>query len=438
MYRTTHDWCVQERTPSVCEIMMAKILQHTLANGLSVVIEPNAGVQSAGLCLLVPAGVARDPDNRQGLSSLWAELLLRGAGTHDSRAQADAFDMLGANRSTHVSSRFVSVSATVMGDRVLEVLPLIAEMIRQPRFDTDALEPSRELCMASIESLKDDPGAMAGLAAKTRHLPVPFNRSSYGTIEGLEAITRDDIVSGWVQRAVPNGSILSIAGQVDADAIIKHLEALLGDWDGSVDEPEPQKTPERGYDHIDDDTNQVQIILMADAPHASSQHAMFERLVTAVLSGGMSARLFTEVREKRGLCYSVHARYASDRDFGLLSAKVGTQPERAQESLDVLVDELLRINTAEGRVTKEEFDRAVIGMKSRLIFSGESTGARASALASDLFKLGRPRSLDDVAGEIDAITLDALNAYVATRELGRVTVQTLGPNPLHMPGALER
>jgi len=415
---------------------MAKILQHTLANGLSVVIEPNAGVRSAGLCLLVPAGVASDPDTRQGLSSMWAELLLRGAGTRDSRAQADAFDMLGANRSTRVSSRFVSVSATVMGDRVLDVLPLIAEMIRQPRFDADALEPSRELCMAAVESLKDDPGAMAGLAAKARHLPVPFNRSAYGTIEGLRAITRDDIVAGWAERAVPDGSILSIAGHVDADAIIKRLESLFGDWAGSVEEPKPQQSPGRGYGHIDDDTNQVQIILMADGPRASSRQAMLERLTTAVLSGGMSARLFTEVREKRGLCYSVHARYTSDRDFGLFSAEVGTQPERAQESLDVLVDELLRINTAAGRVTKEEFDRAVIGMKSRLIFSGESTGARASALASDLFKLGRPRSLDDVAGEIDAITLDALNAYVATRQLGSVTVQTLGPRPLDMPKAL--
>jgi len=156
----------------------------------------------------------------------------------------------------------------------------------------------------------------------------------------------------------------------------------------------------------------------------------------AVLSGGMSARLFTEVREKRGLCYSVHANYSSDRDFGLVSAEVGTQPERAQESLVVLVDELLRITTPEGAVSAEEFARAVAGMKSRLIFHGESTAARASTLAGDTFSRGAPRSLGEVAAEIDAISLEQLNAYLATRSLGRVTVQTVGPAELTMPGSL--
>ncbi len=160
---------------------------------------------------------------------------------------------------------------------------------------------------------------------------------------------------------------------------------------------------------------------------------MLERLAISVLSGGMSSRLFTEIREKRALCYSVGARYATDRDFGIVTASVGTQPERAQESLDVLVAEMQRLSTPKGRVTPEEFCRAVVGMKSGLVFSGESTGARASALASDVFRLGTPRSLEQLAAEVDAITLDQLNAYLATRSLGEVTIQTVGPEPLTPP-----
>jgi predicted Zn-dependent peptidase len=114
-------------------------------------------------------------------------------------------------------------------------------------------------------------------------------------------------------------------------------------------------------------------------------------------------------------------------------ADVGTQPERAQESLDVLVAELHRISTPSGAVTPEEFHRAVAGMKSRLIFSGESTGGRASALAGDVHRLGRPRSLDEVAAVIDGISLERLNAYLSSRSLGRVTVQTVGPAPLAPP-----
>src|SRR6185503_155644 len=108
-------------------------------------------------------------------------------------------------------------------------------------------------------------------------------------------------------------------------------------------------------------------------------------------------------------------------------------PERAQESLDVLHAELERINTPDGRITPDEFWRAVVGMKSRLVFSGESTSARAGSLAADYHRLGRARSLDEMAGEIDRVTLDQVNAYLAGRELGRLTVQTLGPAALRPP-----
>jgi predicted Zn-dependent peptidase len=126
----------------------------------------------------------------------------------------------------------------------------------------------------------------------------------------------------------------------------------------------------------------------------------------------------------------VSASYTGNRDFGRALAYVGTTPERAQESLDVLLAELRRINTPEGKVTREEFDRAVTGFKSSLVFSGESTAARASALARDQFRLGRPRSLEELAAAIDAVTLEQVNDYLSTRSLGTLTVQTLGPAPL--------
>jgi predicted Zn-dependent peptidase len=152
-----------------------------------------------------------------------------------------------------------------------------------------------------------------------------------------------------------------------------------------------------------------------------------------VLSGGTAGRLFTEVREKRGLCYSVSAGYASGRDFGAVTAYVGTTPERAQESLDVLWAELARIGTAEGAVTQEEFERAVIGMKSRLVFAGESTAARAAGLATDLHRLGRARGLAEMAAQIDAVTLGQVADYLRRRDMGRVTIQTLGPAGLRAP-----
>jgi predicted Zn-dependent peptidase len=313
-----------------------------------------------------------------------------------------------------------------MGD----VLLLLVDMIRSPRFEEDAIEPSRALCLSSIKSLEDDPSERCLVRAKGCHAHPPFNRSSLGTLEGVGACTREELVSGWPAAAVAGGSIIALAGAIDPETIIARLDSLLEGWEGTHSEPQCEGEPARGYHHIDDDTNQVQIAIMHDGPSEADADSMLERVVSAVLSGGMSGRLFTEVRERRSLCYSVSSSYATDRDFGRVTGYVGTTPERAQESLDVMLEQLERIGTPEGRVTPEEFDRAIVGMKSRVVMSGESMGSRAGSLARDVFTRGEARSLERIGAQIDSVSLDQVNEYLARRRMGTLTICTLGPAAL--------
>ncbi|MBM4108641.1 MAG: insulinase family protein [Phycisphaerae bacterium] len=409
------------------------------ANGMRVVIEPIAGVRSAAVTWLVPGGGAYDPADRLGRAAMWSELLLRGAGDLDSRAQADAFDRLGAHRSADAGGLYMRLGMTCLGTRLVEALPRLADMARRPRMEASAIEPARELALAAIEALRDEPMERAVLAARARHLPEPLGRSSLGTPEGLAALTRDELVSGWRGVALPNGaaglggSILAIAGAADPDALRRAIDDTLGDWAGERPEPVVARTAPGGYAHEPDKTNQVQIVVMHEAPPEGHADSLLEKVAMSVLSGTMSGRLFTEVREKRGLCYSVHARYAGDRDFGMVMADVGTTPEKAQQSLDVLMGELTRLNTPAGAVTPDEFRRAIVGMKSRVVFAGESTAARASGMASDVHRLGRARTLDEIVEAVDAVTLDRVNDYLARRRLGRVTIQSLGPVELRPP-----
>ncbi len=412
---------------------MNQITTRHLACGMPLIIERMSGVSSAALSWLVPAGTAAEPADRLGLSGMVAELLMRGAGDLDSRAHADALDRLGVRRSTDSAGQHLRIGATMLGSRLLEALPPIVDMVRRPRFDEGSIEPARDLALQALEALQDDPQERAVTRARERHYPTPFNRSTRGEEEGLRAATRDDITRFWGARARPQGSILGIAGAVDPDAVERRLNELLSGWSGGAADATPSGEPARGYAHEADETNQVQIIVMCDAPPEPHADSVVEKVVVNVLSGGMSGRLFSEVREKRGLCYSVSAGYGGGKHFGSVLGYVGTTPERAQESLDVLVQELARINTGAGAIQREEFDRAIVGMKSRLVFSGESTSSRAASLAGDMHRLGRPRSLDELAGEIDAVTLDRVNAYLRTRSLGRMTIQTLGPAPLSPP-----
>lgn len=412
---------------------MSAIHTTKLGCGATLAVESIDGVESAAVSFLIPCGDAHDPHDRRGRAAMWSELLLRGAGDLTSRQLADAFDRLGASKGVSNGKRFVRLSATTLGKHAADAAALLAGMILRPRFDAEAVEPARDLCLQALAGLADEPQQRAAVAATERHHPEPLNRSQFGTEAGLRALSRDELAGGWSNAAKPGGTIIGVAGSVDADAFATALDRMLGDWSGEGAPIKPTGEASRGYAHAQDDSEQVQILIAHDAPQEDHEHAVHERLVTAVLSGGMSGRLFTEVREKRGLCYSVNASYGADVDRGTVTAYVGTTPQRAQESLDVLHAELERMTGPKAEITPAEFDRAVTGLKSRLVFSGESTAARAAAIATDIARLGRPRTLAEFAGEVDRVTLDDLNTYARSRSLGRMTIQSLGPAALTPP-----
>jgi predicted Zn-dependent peptidase len=420
---------------------MTRLTTITLDCGMPLIVEEIPAVRSIGIAWYLPAGSGSEPQNLLGLGAMWSELLLRGAGDLDSRAHADALDRLGVTRGAELGALYMRLGFTLLGDRFLGTLPLIIDMVRRPRMDADSIEPVRDLCLQAIDALKDDPQERASIALRERHSPPPLNRSGLGTPDGLRAITRANLVDGWNRLATPRRSILAVAGAVahagGPAGIASRLNRLLAGWTGDTPEPARSVSPTKGtYHHIEDASAQVQVLLAHDAPPEPDADCIRERIISSVLSGGMSARLFTEVREKRGLCYAVSESYAADRDFGQCVAYVGTTPERAQESLDVLSAELHRINgpaASGGGITPEEFGVALIGIKSRIVLAGESTTARAHALASDQHKLGRPRSLDEIAAAYDALTLDQVNEYLARRTIGPFTIVTLGPKPLAPP-----
>lgn len=406
----------------------------TLQNGLKIVVERLGGVRSAGISWLVPAGRTSEPAELAGLTSIAEELLQRGSGDRDSRAVADAFDRAGASRSIDIGDRYTTMSCTTLGSRTDEALELVADMVLSPRFEDASLEPSRELALAALASLQDEPRDRAADSARQAHYPDPYNRSRYGTKAGLESVSLEAVRNWWSARCCPTGSILSVAGDVDPDKIIAQIESLTSSWTGSAEVAHAGEAQAGGMHHIEDESNQVQIFLLHEAPPAGDEAAALrERILVHALSGGMSGRLFTEVREKRGLCYAVSASYRSDAAFGAVQAYVGTTPERAQESLDVLWSELERVGTPEGTIGADEFQRAVVGMKSNVVFHSESTSARAMGMASDWDRLGRVRTLDEITADIDRVTLGDVQEHAGARSLGRVTVQTLGPEALRAP-----
>ena len=218
--------------------------------------------------------------------------------------------------------------------------------------------------------------------------------------------------------------MLALAGGADWDRVLAAAREAFGGWQGDGVNLPGVQVGKPGRRHVVADSAQVQIGLAFPGPKPGTDEAYVHNVALNVLSGSMGSRLFTEVREKRGLVYSVSAFFRTLRGFGYTVGYAGTTPERADETLDVFLAELRRL--AKG-VSAEELERAKTGILSGLVMQGESSGATAGRLAGDTFNLGRPRTLEEITSQIEAVTLDDVNQYVAANPVPEPTVVTLGP-----------
>jgi predicted Zn-dependent peptidase len=308
---------------------------------------------------------------------------------------------------------------------------VFADVVLRPHLDDEEVEPIRALALQNLRSLEDDPGTKVIYELRKRHFPDPWGRPAPGTPESVAALSPEDLRQFYHQAYRPNGAILGVAGAIDWPALMDTVGALFGGWE-SRPAPLVQERPSGpSRDHISRETQQIQIALAIPAVTVSSPDYYPARAATVILGGYSSARLFTEVREKRGLCYSVGASYESQLDRAAVLCYAGSSTERAQETLDVTLAEIRRL----GRdgIDAEELETMRAGLKSSLIMQQESSMSRSGSLASDWFYLGRVRSLDEISAALDALTPEAVAGYAARQDLAAMTILTLGPNALTFP-----
>ncbi|MGN6368105.1 MAG: M16 family metallopeptidase [Phycisphaerae bacterium] len=403
---------------------------HALPNGLTLVAESIPGVRSVAMTFLVPAGAASDPIGGSGASTVLADWILRGAGTRDSRQLTEYLDGLGVQRSASAENVFLRFSAALLGKNLLAVLPVYADIVRAPHLPDDGFGPSKDLALQQLDAIEDEPSHKLSLLLRERHYPFPFGRPSSGKREDLEQLSAPAARTDAKSRLTPKGAILSVAGMFNWPELVACVEQSFKDWSSGPPVKLPDSPPPRGNFHVTQDTNQSQIGLAFDAIPDNHPDSILLQSAMNVLSGGMGARLFTEIREKQGLCYSVNAGYSSLKHQGAIFGYAGTSPDRAQKTLDSFIVELKKF--AEG-VTDDELARALIGMKSRVIMQGDSSGARAGSLAHDFYHRGRTRTLEELRALIDSVTLTKVNDFLAANPVKNLTVVTIGPSELTTP-----
>lgn len=404
------------------------IEQTQLANGLSVIVEEMDHVESASYDLVLPGGFIADAPGQIGASLVLSELIGKGAGALDSRALSEEFDGAGIRHGEGTGMDRYTLSGSLVSSKLERALELVSSMVLAPRLPEEDIAPIQSILLQDIEALKDSPARRSMVELTKRFYPAPYNRSSLGEIDGIRSVDRALMVQMHKKFFNPKGAILSIAGKVSAIQVIKVVEELFADWKGDgVEFPEFGNRPGHDYYHIPDDSAQMQIVMAMPSVRFSEELYYEGKIAASILGASMFGRLFVEVREKRGLCYSVYARHGGTDRYGTMTAYVGTTPERAQESLDVLVGEFQRLH---GTITQEELNRCRTNLKASLVMGEESPGARAGSNATDWWLLRRIRTLTEINEAIDRVSVSGLNKFLERYPFQPCSILTLGRAPL--------
>ncbi len=410
--------------------MTSPIVSHTYDNGLVLIAEPMMSLESAAFTFRVPAGCALEQPQRAGLTGFTCEMALRGAGPRDSRQFTNDLDRLGVERSEGISTSHTGFSAATLASSLDDALTIYADLLQRAHLPADQLEAGRHVVLQELHGVEDEPSQKLMIELRRRHYPDPWGRSGQGDEAGLTAATIDDIREFFSSYYRPDGTILGVAGRLDWQRLKDHVGELFADWKPREIAPPTESAPPSPRAHLDQESNQTQVgIAYPSLPYHHPDYFQAWGSV-GILSGGMSSRLFTEVREKRGLCYSVFASHHTLKDRGSVFCYAGTSADRAQETLDVTLGELLRLGDG---IKAEELERLKARIKSALIMQQESSSARSAAIAREWYLLGRVQTLDEIGAKIDALSKDSINHYLADHPPRDFTIVTLGPRPLEVP-----
>jgi predicted Zn-dependent peptidase len=391
-----------------------------LASGLRIVTEMMPGLRSVAVGYWVGTGSRDEPDELAGASHFLEHLLFKGTARRRASDIAEAVESVGGDMNAFTGQEVTAFYMRMPDRHLHRALDVMSDIVWSPALRDDEFESERQVILEEIRMRDDAPDDLVHDVFAGALFPGhPLGREVAGTEATIEAVTRDQIAQYHARHYQPSNVVVAVAGNVEHDDVVAQVEAMLPG--GATDRP-PR------VDGADDRAPEP--VALVDRPHEQAHLVLGTRslrrddpdrwalaVLDQVLGGGMSSRLFQEVREKRGLAYSVFSYRAAFEETGALAVYAGTAPERAQETLTIVGAELDRL-VAEGGVTDKELAGAKGHLTGSLALSLESSSSRMHRIGRAELTMGEIPTLDEVVAKVEA---------VGPADLARVIERVLGP-----------
>ncbi|GLO75403.1 peptidase M16 [Phaeobacter italicus] len=378
------------------------VKQHQLANGFRVVTETMPGLQSAAIGLWVTAGGRHERIEQNGIAHFLEHMAFKGTKRRSALEIAEAIEDVGGYINAYTSREVTAYYARVLKDDVPLAMDVVADIVLNPIFDQREIEIERGVILQEIGQALDTPDDVIfdWLQEESYH-DQPIGRTILGPAERVRAFGRADLEGFVAEHYGPGQMILAASGAVDHDAIVKLAEDLFGHM-----RPKPQfeVAPARftgGEARHEKALEQAHIALAFEGPGYRDDDIYTAQIYSSALGGGMSSRLFQEVREKRGLCYTIFAQTGAYADTGALTLYAGTSGAQLDQLAQITIDEMKR---AADDMSDAEVDRARAQMKAGMLMGLESPTNRAERLARLVQIWDTVPPLEETVARIDAVT----------------------------------
>ena len=381
----------------------------TLSNGFRIVTEHMRGVGSAAIGIWVTAGGRHERPEQNGIAHFLEHMAFKGTETRSALQIAEAIEDVGGYINAYTSREVTAYYARVLRSDVSLALDVVADILRNPLFDPKEIEVERHVILQEIGQAADTPDDIIFDWLQEKAYPdQPIGRTILGESARVSGFSKDDLATFVSEHYGPDQMILSAAGAVDHDDIVKQAEALFGDM---VSRPFLTADAARfhgGESRKVKDLEQAHLALAFESPGYRDPNFYAAQVYSVALGGGMSSRLFQEIREKRGLCYTIFAQTGAYSDTGMTTIYAGTSGEEIKDLTNLTIDEMKR---AAEDMSPAEVARARAQMKAGLLMGLESPSSRTERLARMIQIWGEVPSLEDTVSRIDSVTTGDVRAF---------------------------
>jgi predicted Zn-dependent peptidase len=388
------------------------VQQHQLANGFRIVSENMPGLKSAAIGIWIGAGGRHERIEQNGIAHFLEHMAFKGTKTRSALQIAEAIEDVGGYINAYTSREVTAYYARVLENDVPLAIDVISDIVLNPVFDPAEIEVERGVILQEIGQAHDTPDdVIFDWLQEESYRDQPLGRTILGPTERVSSFSRDDLSDFVGEHYGPGQMILSAAGAVDHDVLVRTAEALFGHLKAK---PIGKVLPARfvgGEMRKTKTLEQAHFALAMESPGYRDDAIYIAQIYASVLGGGMSSRLFQEVRESRGLCYTIFAQAGAYSDTGMTTVYAGTSADQIGELANITIDEMKR---AASDMNPEEVARARAQMKAGMLMGLESPSNRAERLARLVQIWDDVPPLEDTIARIDAVTTSAVRDFAET------------------------